>query len=320
MIQVCADERADLLLVAGDLFHRQPLLRELKEADSLFASIPGTQVVLIAGNHDYIRRDSYYRTFRWSSNVHMLAGEKLEVVELPRLSCAVYGLSYHARQISAPLYDEARAQGRQRTEILLAHGGDGAHIPIDRERLAGLGYSYIALGHIHRPHVLVPSLAAYAGALEPTDRNDTGPHGYIEGEISPDEGGCRFSFVPFASRSYIHCEVEVDRRTTGMRLRELVEEKIRQNGEENIYKFLLKGYRDPDIAFDLDALGRQGNIIAISDETRPAYDMEKLYRNNRNNLIGKYIESFAGAEADSVEYGALCEGIAALMETRRGEA
>ena len=48
--------------------------------------------------------------------------------------------------------------------------------------------------------------------------------------------------------------------------------------------------------------------------------MEKLYRNNRNNLIGKYIESFAGAEADSVEYGALCEGIAALMETRRGEA
>ena len=320
VIQVCADERADLLLVAGDLFHRQPLLRELKEADSLFASIPGTQVVLIAGNHDYIRRDSYYRTFRWSSNVHMLAGEKLEVAELPRLSCAVYGLSYHARQISAPLYDEARAQGRQRTEILLAHGGDGAHIPIDRERLAGLGYSYIALGHIHRPHVLVPSLAAYAGALEPTDRNDTGPHGYIEGEISPDEGGCRFSFVPFASRSYIHCEVEVDRRTTGMRLRELVEEKIRQTGKENIYKFLLKGYRDPDIAFDLDALGRQGNIIAISDETRPAYDMEKLYRNNRNNLIGKYIESFSGAEADSVEYGALCEGIAALMETRRGEA
>ena len=82
----------------------------------------------------------------------------------------------------------------------------------------------------------------------------------------------------------------------------------------------MKGYRDPDIAFDLDALGREGNIIAISDETRPAYDMEKLYRNNRNNLIGKYIESFAGAEADSVEYGALCEGIAALMETRRGEA
>ena len=46
----------DLLLVAGDLFHRQPLLRELKEVDGLFASLDRTQVVLVAGNHDYMRR------------------------------------------------------------------------------------------------------------------------------------------------------------------------------------------------------------------------------------------------------------------------
>ena len=302
--------------MAGDLFHRQPLLRELKEVDSLFASLERTQVVLIAGNHDYMRRDSYYRTFQWSANVHFLGSASVEAVELPALETAVYGCSYHERQIRQPLYDSAPAAGRQRREILLAHGGDADHIPVSREALAGLGYDYVALGHIHMPQVVIPGLAAYAGALEPTDRNDTGHHGYIQGEITED--GCRFSFVPFASREYIHCEVEVDRRTTGAGLADLIWRKIEENGIQNMYKFLLKGYRDPDILFDLDALDRRGNIIDIVDETKPAWDLEKLYRNNKNNLIGRYIESFSGAEKDSVEYRALFEGISALMETRRG--
>lgn len=302
--------------MAGDLFHRQPLLRELKEVDGLFASLERTQVVLIAGNHDYMRRDSYYRTFQWSANVHFLGSASVEAVELPALETAVYGCSYHERQIRQPLYDSAPAAGRQKREILLAHGGDTDHIPVSREALAGLGYDYVALGHIHMPQVVIPGLAAYAGALEPTDRNDTGHHGYIQGEITED--GCRFSFVPFASREYIHCEVEVDRRTTGAGLADLIWRKIEENGIQNMYKFLLKGYRDPDILFDLDALDRRGNIIDIVDETKPAWDLEKLYRNNKNNLIGRYIESFSGAEKDSVEYRALFEGISALMETRRG--
>ena len=302
--------------MAGDLFHRQPLLRELKEVDGLFASLERTQVVLIAGNHDYMRRDSYYRTFQWSANVHFLGSASVEAVELPALETAVYGCSYHERQIRQPLYDSAPAAGRQRREILLAHGGDADHIPVSREALAGLGYDYVALGHIHMPQVVIPGLAAYAGALEPTDRNDTGHHGYIQGEITED--GCRFSFVPFAAREYIHCEVEVDRRTTGAGLADLIWRKIEENGIQNMYKFLLKGYRDPDILFDLDALDRRGNIIDIADETKPAWDLEKLYRNNKNNLIGRYIESFSGAEKDSVEYRALFEGISALMETRRG--
>lgn len=302
--------------MAGDLFHRQPLLRELKEVDGLFASLERTQVVLIAGNHDYMRRDSYYRTFQWSANVHFLGSASVEAVELPALETAVYGCSYHERQIRQPLYDSAPAAGRQKREILLAHGGDTDHIPVSREALAGLGYDYVALGHIHMPQVVIPGLAAYAGALEPTDRNDTGHHGYIQGEITED--GCRFSFVPFASREYIHCEVEVDRRTTGAGLADLIWKKIEENGIQNMYKFLLKGYRDPDTLFDLDALDRRGNIIDIADETKPAWDLEKLYRNNKNNLIGRYIESFSGAEKDSVEYRALFEGISALMETRRG--
>ena len=33
LLNICEEEQTDLLLIAGDLFHRQPLLKELKELD-----------------------------------------------------------------------------------------------------------------------------------------------------------------------------------------------------------------------------------------------------------------------------------------------
>ena len=66
---------ADLLLIAGDLFHRQPLKRELKEVNYLFSTIPDTKVILMAGNHDYIKKDSFYRDFR-GIPMFIASGEK----------------------------------------------------------------------------------------------------------------------------------------------------------------------------------------------------------------------------------------------------
>ena len=151
MLKICERDQTDLLLIAGDLFHRQPLLRELKEVDYLFSELTHTQVVLIAGNHDYIKKDSYYRSFTWSDNVHPLFGNRLGHVEFPEFETAVYGLSYHSREIGKALYDNCTAEGLQRYEILLAHGGDGKHIPFDRKALSESGFDYIALGHIINP-------------------------------------------------------------------------------------------------------------------------------------------------------------------------
>ena len=40
------EDPVDLLFISGDLFHRQPLMRELKEANYLFSTIPGCRVYL----------------------------------------------------------------------------------------------------------------------------------------------------------------------------------------------------------------------------------------------------------------------------------
>ena len=84
IIRLAGREKTDFLLIAGDLFQRQPLLRELKEVNDLFASIPETIVVLIAGNHDYVKRESFYRGFDWADNVVMLLSPEPECVESRR--------------------------------------------------------------------------------------------------------------------------------------------------------------------------------------------------------------------------------------------
>ena len=56
------------------------------------------------------------------------------------------------------------------THILLAHGGDARHIPVDWNRLKTSGFDYIAFGHIHKPQIMKkPGKLAYAGALEPVE-------------------------------------------------------------------------------------------------------------------------------------------------------
>lgn len=315
-MNVCEWEEFDLLLIAGDLFHRQPLLRELKEVNFLFSKLTKTKVVFIAGNHDYLKPDSYYHTFVWEENVYPLLNGHMGCVEFKELKTNIYGFSYYQKEIADPLYDCMAAPGKQEYEILLAHGGDEKHIPIKKDVLEGLGYDYIALGHIHKPQVLLESKAIYAGALEPIDKNDIGPHGYVKGEITED--GVTVQFVPCAKREYIHHSIRIDETMTNGSVKEIIREQIQEHGIEHIYKFVLRGFRDTDIVFELESAKNFGNIIEIVDETKPSYDFKKIGNKNQGNLLGRFIESLKDCEEGSIEYQALYEGVHALMETKRG--
>ena len=311
IIDLCEVQHVDVLLIAGDLFHRQPLLRELKEVNYLFSKLTHTRVVFIAGNHDYVRKDSYYCTFKWNENVYPLLGAKMGCVEIPEFELAVYGFSYHSRQITEECCN-VKAPGKYRYEIMLAHGGDEKHIPLRKEALETSGFDYIALGHIHKPAILLENHAAYAGALEPVDISDTGRHGYISGEISP--AGTYAEFVPFASREYIHLAFRVQESMSSGGVGDSVRDAVEKQGIHNIYKLVLRGLRDQEIVFDTDNMDIYGNILEIADETQPAYNYQKLYVENKENIIGKYIERFWACEDGSIERQALQEGVQALLE------
>lgn len=305
----------DFLFIAGDLFHRQPLLRELKEVNYLFSTIPETRVYLIAGNHDYMRSNSFYREFSWEPNVVFFDREELTCIKDVKHSVYVYGLSYEHQEITEPLYDKAVPCKEEGIHILLAHGGDERHIPVNVSRLTAAGFDYVALGHIHKPQILRTDAAAYAGALEPLDRNDTGSHGYMEGSI--ENGRLKVQFVPFASRSYCDVLLTLREDSTQISLEEMLRTDIARMGKNNIYRVTLQGVRAPELLLIPEKLKNLGNVLEVIDTSRPAYDLQELHRRYSGTLIGDYIQNFAGRSLNEIEEKALFYGLQALLETGR---
>ncbi|MGN8888498.1 metallophosphoesterase family protein [Blautia sp. HCP28S3_G10] len=302
----------DLLFIAGDLFHRQPLPGELEEVNSLFASIPDTRVFLMAGSHDYIRKESFYRDFRWESNVTFFRGETPECVEIPEKNVFVYGMSYEHPEISEPVYNSMRPQQKPGFHVLLAHGGDESHIPMDFAALTKAGFDYLALGYYHSPQIIMRDRALYAGALEPTDSNDTGEHGFIEGEY--EQGILKTRLVPFACRSYQNLVLTVREESSQYSLEEMLRNDIMKRGGKNMYRIVIRGRRSPETRFLGERLKNMGNIVEVLDESRPSYDLEELRRKYRGTLIGDYIEYFRQKEDSVVEKKALYHGLQALLD------
>lgn len=305
------EKKVDLLLIAGDLFHRQPEPNELKEVNYLFSTLEQTAVVLMAGNHDCLLPGSAYRTYPWNENVICLFSPECERVRLPDLKTEIYGFSYQRQEITAPLYDAIAAEKSDYFKILLAHGGDASHIPISREKLSKAGFDYIALGHIHKPQVFIRNLAMYAGALEPIDCEDIGPHGYIIGEVQRKK--VRLSFVEKAGRQYRKEEVAVTEGDTPFSVRGKIAETVRANGSQNTYRITLVGERHPQFRPDLREYLKCGRILDIEDRTVPAFHLEELRRQYHGQLIGDYIESFGDGPKNLTEQKALYLGLEALL-------
>ena len=302
----------DLLFIAGDLFHRQPLLSELREINDLFATIPKTRVFLMAGDHDYMKDESFYRTFKWNPNVSFFDEENRTCIEIPEENIYVYGLSYAHREIHEALYDDWKKSDKRGFHVLMAHGGDEQHIPLDFRKLAEGGFDYIALGHKHQYQVALKDWALYSGALEPIDRNDLGEHGYIEGTY--DQGTVRTQFVPFASRSYQNLLLTVGESSTQHSLEEMLRNEIMKRGGKNIYRVIIQGVRSPGSLLLAERLKSMGNIVEVLDESRPAYDLEKLTEQYGGTLIGNYIEQFPDSNHRSgVQDKALYHGLQSLL-------
>ncbi len=136
-------DSVDLLIISGDLFHRQPLLREIKEVDYLLSTIPDTKVVICAGNHDAIKKGSFYEGFQWSENVIFLEDRNIQKVDIEEINACVYGLSYHETEIEENLYDHIIVDDINKLNILVAHGGDEKHIPINKKKLAKIGRAHV---------------------------------------------------------------------------------------------------------------------------------------------------------------------------------
>lgn len=317
VVEFCNEENVDLLLIAGDLFHRQPNRQELKEVFYALEQLKRTKVVLIAGNHDYMGPGSLYETEKWPSNVKVLSKKKIEIYHLEELHTYIYGYSYETQDVKENRLSEIQPLKKEGYHILLAHGGDSKNNPLNRQDLLNTDFDYVALGHIHKPE-RIGDRAAFAGSLEPLDKTETGVHGFILGTLS--DKGCYLKFVNFAKRRYEQLTVELEPSMTVLAIQEKVRAMIASEGKENIYKVLLEGTVSGDLMLPKEVLTTVGNVVEVVNHTYPDYDYMKLYYENQDNIIGMYIDSIRNMDLEDEEKDlALYYGIKAFTESKSKE-
>ena len=191
IIERCRESNVDCLFIAGDLFHRQPMNKDLQELNYLFGTIPSTHVVIISGEHDRVEANSALLSFNWSPNVHWILEDTPQSVYFDDINTEVYGFSYHTRELRETVIDGIHPAEDGHIHILLAHGGDRDHMPVETEAWAALPFDYVALGHVHKPTELVERRVIYAGTPEPLEQSETGRMASTSGTSTRSRTGSR---------------------------------------------------------------------------------------------------------------------------------
>jgi len=185
LVTFTIDERAELLLLAGDLFDDNwrdyaTGLYFLSELSRLRDG--GTQVVLIKGNHD--AQSHVTRHLQLPAHVKELATKKPETLVLHDLGVAVHGQGYAQREVTQDLAAAYPAPVSGLFNIALLHTsldgreGHAPYAPTNVTRLAAKGYDYWALGHVHAREVVSQEpWIVFPGNLQGRSVRETGAKG-----------------------------------------------------------------------------------------------------------------------------------------------
>lgn len=176
----------DVVLIGGDVFHQvrptnTAILHAYLQFARLRAALPGTEVVMVAGNHDTPRSSETGCILRLfvPLGVHVVDAEP-HALDFPHLDLTVLAVAdnQHTRPKLVPT-------GSRRWNVLLLHGevegmlgplattGEPTSVEIPQAELNEGEWDYIALGHYHVYRRLAPN-QFYSGSLDYTSTNTWG--------------------------------------------------------------------------------------------------------------------------------------------------
>ncbi len=312
ILDICNEQQVDLLLIAGDLFHTPPGLKELTELDYKLSKLNKTKTVIIAGNHDYMASNSVVAQYQFQAKAVYMPSEKLARIYVKEIDTYIVGRSYDRQEIREAIYDKATPYNESSINILLAHGGDVNHAPFNKQRLLNAGFDYIALGHIHKPATLEQDKMAYSGSLEPIDHTDVGDRGYILGEIR--DGVCHVSWKKLNVRNYVNLSLKLKDSYSHGQILDAISGEIERLGVGHMYNIILRGEKNPEFELDLEGLMQRYYISSVEDRTHVKADLERVLREHDDDLIGQFMRVLQTKD-DAVSKRALEYGVQALLST-----
>lgn len=311
-------ERAQLVLLSGDLFDSGTAYWETQEMLTKMFSEIKAQIFIAPGNHDYFSPNSPYSFMELPENVHIFRTPNIKCVELPELGCRVWGAGF-----TAPVCDSILtgfSVGRSNLiDIMVLHGeldGD-RYNRITEDEIAASGLDYLALGHVHSFSGIRragTTYYAYPGCLEGRGFDETGPKGVICGSIGKEK--CDLRFVPMSKRQYEIIDVSL---TGALSAEEAVESAVGNGDSDNIVRVVLKGEFSGEIDTEklISLLNDKFFAAALKDETIPARDIWE--GTDEDSLTGLFLsrlkEKFDSSQSDEERSACLLAaryGIAAL--------
>lgn len=321
VVKYTEDNNMDFLFIAGDLFERKFFtLGDIKRVAEILNSIEKVNIVIIAGNHDFLDNDSLYNKVNWDKHITIFDKKNIDKKIYKDLNTVVYGYSWDKIEIKENhLFDDFKIYDKNLKKILLIHGDvnkESKYLPLDLKVLEKLDMDYIALGHIHKPEKLKSNIA-YSGSLEPLDFGEQGEHGFFEGEISKD--GTNISFIPFSKREFKEIDINLNPDMNYLDIREKFTCIEKSSRDKDFFRFNLKGYIDIDLNInDLEyELEEEFYYLEIKNQTLPDYDLEQMEIEYKHTILGEFIRSMKdmGLENEKVK-DALYYGLDALLKER----
>lgn len=263
-------ERADCLIVAGDLFDSNnppasAVRFVLKELDRLTAASE-TETVILPGSHDFLSLGSVYasyeREFRRLPRVTVLGLDGRSTVVLKRSDVAVHGNPPRSNRSSERQFARLRPSPDSKWNIAVGHGtvevvpGAADDHPIALSDLSSLEWSYVALGHWHSWREIegTTALAVYPGAPETIAADQTGSgHAAL---VVLDETGASASKLRIGVRCIAEAVVDVSGASDAAEVAERVRRAARPDAN-TIVRLELLGLLDLDSGFEESELLEQ---------------------------------------------------------------
>lgn len=337
LIQLCLDERAAFLVLAGDIFDGEWkdfntglfFVRELERLRDA-----GTRVFVVRGNHD--AASEVTRALTLPPHVHQFAHDRAETVVLDEHGVALHGLSFAQRKMPdslVPLYPAPVAGALNVGVLHTSAGGYADHAtyaPCAVDELVHKGYDYWALGHVHQQQILhrAPWIV-FPGNTQGRQLRESGPKGCVV--VTVDDGAIadvrpapldvvRWQELPLAlderdgldelyeraQRALAAARDEAAGRLLAARL--VVDGASAAHGE-------IEAARDRVVA-ELRArafeLGDDVYLERIELRTRPALSLEELRASE--GFVGELLRQVAEARRDPARQAELLAALQPLVE------
>ena len=270
----------EYFFIAGDLYEQEYVKKSTIDfITKEFNRIPNTKIFITPGNHDPYLKNSYYATHDFGDNVMVFSSPKVEKYEDENVN--VYGMAFNDFYMNSSELESVNILFSNKLNILVAHcdlngskDEDGfSYNPVLESKLNGLGFDYIALGHVHKNNIENKNKIYYPGSTISLGFDELGSHGMIAGDIT--KSGFSMEFVELDDRKFEEIEIAVD----GLNSKEELAEKIldRYKNDMTMYKIVLVGRRN----FEIDTrlllqMVSHDNILKIKDCTNLAIDLEHI--------------------------------------------